>query len=158
MASPQKERGYVPIANELLDAICRADLSKQELKVLLCIIRFTYGYNRKQALISLNTIQKYTSIRLDTSILKKQQAIISSMTKAERRTPSIIKASRKKRIAAGSGTTVQDVNILLKQFDMMSTMMKRLSRFGMEGLMRQGMSALMAHKSGQDLSKGPPFR
>lgn len=63
MASPQKERGYVPIANELLDAICRADLSKQELKVLLCIIRFTYGYNRKQALISLNTIQKYTSIR-----------------------------------------------------------------------------------------------
>ena len=95
---------------------------------------------------------------LDTSILKKQQAIISSMTKAERRTPSMIKASRKKRIAAGSGTTVQDVNILLKQFEMMSTMMKRLSRFGMEGLIRQGMSAFMAHKAGQDPSKGSPFR
>ncbi|MBO6043111.1 MAG: signal recognition particle protein [Acetobacter sp.] len=95
---------------------------------------------------------------LDTSILKRQQAIISSMTKAERRTPSMIKASRKKRIAAGSGTTVQDVNILLKQFEMMSTMMKRLSRFGMEGLIRQGMSAFMAHKAGQDPSKGSPFR
>ena len=62
MANPQKEKGYVPIANELLDAICRADLSKQELKVLLCIIRFTYGYNKKQGLISLSTIQDYTGI------------------------------------------------------------------------------------------------
>ena len=57
---------------------------------------------------------------LDTTILKRQAAIISSMTMKERRTPDIIKASRKKRIAAGSGTTVQDVNKLLKQFDDMS--------------------------------------
>ena len=81
--------------------------------------------------------------KLDTSVLKRQGAIISSMTKAERKTPDIIKASRKKRIAAGSGATVQEVNRLLKQFDDMSTMMKRMGKLGQKGLMRQGMSALM---------------
>ncbi len=80
---------------------------------------------------------------LDTKILGRQAAIISSMTKKERTTPDVIKASRKKRIAAGSGTTVQEVNRLLKQFDDMSTMMKRVSKLGQKGLMRQGMSALM---------------
>jgi signal recognition particle subunit SRP54 len=80
---------------------------------------------------------------VDTKILKRQAAIISSMTLKERRTPDIIKSSRKKRIAAGSGTTVQDVNKLLKQFDDMTTMMKRMNKLGQKGLMRQGMSALM---------------
>ena len=80
---------------------------------------------------------------LDTGVLTRQAAIISSMTKKERTTPDLIKASRKKRIAAGSGTSVQEVNRLLKQFDDMSTMMKRMSKMGQKGLMRQGMSALM---------------
>jgi len=92
---------------------------------------------------------------LDTSIFKRHQAIISSMTKAERQTPAIIKASRKKRIAAGSGTTVQDINKLLKQFDDMSTMMKRINKLGMKGLMRQGMSALMP-KGGMSPGGRPP--
>ena len=81
--------------------------------------------------------------KLDTKVLGRQAAIISSMTKRERKSPDMIKASRKKRIAAGSGTTVQDVNKLLKQFDDMSTMMKRMNKLGQKGLMRQGMSALM---------------
>ena len=80
---------------------------------------------------------------LDQGVLKRQAAIISSMTTKERRTPDVIKASRKKRIAAGSGTSVQEVNRLLKQFDDMSTMMKRMNKLGQKGLMRQGMSALM---------------
>jgi signal recognition particle subunit SRP54 len=80
---------------------------------------------------------------LDTSILKRQGAIISSMTQKERRTPDIIKASRKKRIASGSGTSVQEVNRLLKQFDDMSTMMKRMNKLGQKGLMRHGLSAIM---------------
>ena len=80
---------------------------------------------------------------LDQGILKRQAAIISSMTKGERKLPDVIKASRKKRIAAGSGTTVQEVNRLLKQFDDMSTMMKRMTKMGQKGLMRQGMGALM---------------
>ena len=80
---------------------------------------------------------------LDTTILKRQAAIISSMTMKERRAPDIIKASRKKRIAAGSGSSVQEVNKLLKQFDDMSTMMKRMNKLGQKGLMRHGMAALM---------------
>jgi len=80
---------------------------------------------------------------LDTAILKRQAAIIGSMTRKERRTPDIIKASRKRRIAAGSGTSVQEVNKLLKQFDDMRTMMKRVNRLGEKGLMRHGLSALL---------------
>ena len=80
---------------------------------------------------------------LDTTVLKRQAAIIGSMTRKERKMPDLIKASRKKRIAAGSGMTVQDVNKLLKQFDDMSTMMKRMNKLGQKGLARQGMSALM---------------
>ena len=80
---------------------------------------------------------------IDKKVLGRQAAIISSMTMKERKSPEIIKASRKKRIAAGSGTTVQDVNRLLKQFDDMSTMMKRMNKLGQKGLMRQGLGALM---------------
>ncbi|MGX9966018.1 signal recognition particle protein [Roseomonas sp. F4] len=80
---------------------------------------------------------------LDQSMLKRQAAIISSMTVKERRKPDLIKASRKKRIAAGSGTTVQEVNRLLKQFDDMSDMMKRMNKMGQKGMMRGGLGALM---------------
>ncbi len=80
---------------------------------------------------------------LDKTMLRRQAAIIGSMTPKERKTPDIIKASRKKRIAAGSGTTVQDVNKLLKQFDDMTTMMKRMNKLGQKGLMRGGLQGLM---------------
>lgn len=59
------------------------------------------------------------------ALIKKQEAIILSMTKAERKNPDIIKASRKKRIAAGSGVEVHDVNKLLKQYEQMASMMKK---------------------------------
>ena len=64
------------------------------------------------------------------SLVKKQEAIILSMTKAERRNPDIIKASRKKRIAAGSGVEVHEVNKLLKSYEQMSAMMKRMGKMG----------------------------
>ena len=80
---------------------------------------------------------------LDKTMLKRQAAIIGSMTPKERHAPDIIKANRKKRIAAGSGTTVQDVNRLLKQFDEMSGMMKRMHKLGQKGLMRHGLGALL---------------
>jgi signal recognition particle subunit SRP54 len=60
--------------------------------------------------------------------LKRIEAIIQSMTSGERRNPKIIKASRKRRIASGSGTTVQEVNMLLRQFRQMKKMMKQLKR------------------------------
>jgi signal recognition particle subunit SRP54 len=97
--------------------------------------------------------QQIENANIDTTIFKRQQAIINSMTVKERRAPEIIKASRKKRIAAGSGTTVPDVNRLLKQFDDMSVMMKRMGKMGQKGLMRQGLGALMP-KSAQPRNRG----
>ncbi len=85
---------------------------------------------------------------LDQSMLKRQAAIISSMTPKERKAPEILKASRKKRIAAGSGTTVQEVNKLLKNFDDMSAMMKRMNKLGQKGLMRGGLNALLPGSGG----------
>ena len=61
-------------------------------------------------------------------VIKFQQSIISSMTKKERNFPDIIKASRKKRIAKGSGTSIQEINKLLKQFKKMALMMKKMGK------------------------------
>ena len=66
--------------------------------------------------------------------MKKVEAIILSMTPHERHNSNIIDGSRRKRIAAGSGTKVQDVNELLKQFSIMKQMMNKVSKMGMGGL------------------------
>jgi signal recognition particle subunit SRP54 len=94
--------------------------------------------------------QQIEDANLDTTMFKRQAAIIGSMTIAERRNPDILKASRKKRIAAGSGTSVQEVNKLLKQFDDMSTMMKRMNKMGgQQAMMRQMQAAMAQHKNGR---------
>jgi signal recognition particle subunit SRP54 len=80
---------------------------------------------------------------IDETALLRQEAIISSMTPKERQRPKLIHASRKKRIAKGSGTVIQDVNKLLKQYKTMRKMMKRMSKMGEKGLMRHGMQGLM---------------
>ncbi|WP_297370673.1 signal recognition particle protein [Acidocella sp.] len=86
---------------------------------------------------------------LDQTIFKRHVAIIGSMTLAERRAPDILKASRKKRIAAGAGVSVADVNKLLKQFDDMSTMMKRMNKAGgMQAMMSQMQAAMGQMKPG----------
>ncbi len=74
--------------------------------------------------------------------IRRMIAIINSMTLKERRAPELIKGSRKRRIASGSGTQVQDVNRLLKQYTQMRKMMKKFSRGGMRKLMR-GMKGRM---------------
>jgi signal recognition particle subunit SRP54 len=75
---------------------------------------------------------------VDERVLIRQQAIIGSMTKAERKNVKLLKGSRKRRIAAGSGVTVQDVNRLIKQYKQMDTMMKRVNKLGRKGLLRGG--------------------
>ena len=70
------------------------------------------------------------------------EGIINSMTPAERRKPELIKANRKRRIAAGSGVTVQEVNRLLAQFEQTQKMMKQFSKGGLSKLMR-GMKGMM---------------
>lgn len=76
--------------------------------------------------------------QIDENALVPIEAMIQSMTQEERQRPSIINGSRRRRIAMGSGTTVQEVNRLLKQFDEMQRMMKRLNKGGMKRAM-QGM-------------------
>ncbi|HBV52707.1 MAG TPA: signal recognition particle protein [Clostridiales bacterium] len=74
---------------------------------------------------------------IDEKQFVKIEAIIQSMTKREKRNPDLLNASRRKRIAAGSGTTVQDVNRLMKQFEEMRAMMKRFGGKGKRGIGRK---------------------
>lgn len=74
---------------------------------------------------------------VDDKLMARQEAIILSMTQAERDNPSILNSSRKKRIAAGSGTAVVDVNRLLKQFDAMQAMVKQLSGKNMKKMQKK---------------------
>ncbi len=81
--------------------------------------------------------------QIDERQLVRQEAIISSMTPRERQHAKLINASRKRRIAGGSGTTVQDVNRVLKQHKQMTLMMKKVKKLGKKGLMRHGLPGLM---------------
>ena len=76
-------------------------------------------------------------VKLDDKAMARQEAIILSMTKAERENPAILNSSRKKRVAAGSGTTVVDVNRLLKQFEAMQQMTKQLTGKNMKKLQKK---------------------
>ena len=78
---------------------------------------------------------KMKGITIDEKQLEVNKAIIQSMTKEERLNPDLIKASRRKRIADGSGTSIQQVNMLLRQFEQSKEMMKQLKgRRGMRGM------------------------
>ena len=83
---------------------------------------------------------KLSGVNIDEDKVQKEQrkncAIIQSMTKMERRNPDILNASRRRRIAAGSGTTVQEVNLLLKQYEQARQMMKTMMGGGRKGRMR----------------------
>ena len=80
---------------------------------------------------------------IDDTVIKRQIALIQSMTKRERANPQLMQASRKKRIAKGAGMEVSDLNKLLKMQRQMGDMMKKMGKMGKKGLMRQGLGALM---------------
>ncbi len=79
--------------------------------------------------------QQIADANIDDKTIARQEAIIRSMTAKERKNPKVLNGSRRRRIAAGSGTTVQDVNRVLKQFKQMSAMMKKAGKMGKRGLM-----------------------
>jgi signal recognition particle subunit SRP54 len=83
-----------------------------------------------------NKLQAGVKDQMNDKTIKRQIAMIDSMTPNERRHPGIINGSRRRRIAQGSGTQVQDLNRLLKQFTQAQKMMKKMSRGGMGKLMR----------------------
>ena len=80
--------------------------------------------------------------QVDEKALNRVEGIINSMTPAERRNPALLKASRKRRIAAGAGVQVQEINRLLTQFEQMQKMMKTFSKGGMSKMMR-GMKGML---------------
>ncbi|WP_340107688.1 signal recognition particle protein [Pikeienuella sp. HZG-20] len=79
----------------------------------------------------------------DDRVLRRQIALIQSMTKKERANPALLQASRKKRIAAGAGLEVQELNRLLKMHRQMADMMKKMGRMGKKGLMRGALSQML---------------
>jgi len=81
--------------------------------------------------------QAAQSSKMDEKQLRRVEGIINSMTPAERMRPEILKASRKRRIAAGAGVPVQEVNRLLSQFEQMREMMKRMQKGGLAKMMRR---------------------
>lgn len=86
--------------------------------------------------------QQLADANIDENILKRQEAIIMSMTEKERQNPKLLGGSRKMRIAKGSGTTVQDINKLFKAWQQMETMMKQMKKLGKSGMMRGGLKNL----------------
>jgi signal recognition particle subunit SRP54 len=86
--------------------------------------------------------------------MKRTEAIISSMTRQERRTPDLLNGSRRRRIATGSGTTVQDVNQLVKQFREMQKMMKQMGIMGRGGKRKKGGGRGMIPKGLTDMFGG----
>ena len=98
----------------------------------------------------MNQVPDAVKDQMDDKLTARMEAMINSMTPAERKRPEIIKGSRKRRIAMGSGTQIQDVNKLLKQFTQMQKMMKKMSGKGgmkkmmskMKGMMPPGMGGM----------------
>lgn len=93
---------------------------------------------------------------LDENVMKRQEAIILSMTPKERANPKLIAASRKKRIAAGAGVQVSDVNKLMKAYQQMGTMMKRMKKMGKKGMMPPGLGGAMGGGMGGPMGDLPP--
>jgi signal recognition particle subunit SRP54 len=83
--------------------------------------------------------QQLADHQIDDRMIARQIAIIRSMTPRERRNPQILHASRKRRIAAGAGTAVPEVNKLLKQYQQMQTMMKRVKKMGHQQFLARGL-------------------
>jgi signal recognition particle subunit SRP54 len=81
---------------------------------------------------------------IDEKMIARQEAIISSMTKQERRFPKLLNASRKRRIAAGAGVSAQEINKLLKQYQDMATMVKKLGKMDQKSFMRSGLAKLFS--------------
>jgi signal recognition particle subunit SRP54 len=101
---------------------------------LSCLMAMLPGVSKVQ--------QQMAESKMDAKLIVRQEAIISSMTPKERKNPKIIQASRKRRVAAGSGTSVPEVNKLLKQHLLMAKMMKKVGKMGKKGLMRHGLPGM----------------
>ncbi len=99
--------------------------------------------------------EQVKAANVNEGLLKRQEAIISSMTPHERRNPKVIHASRKQRIAKGAGASIQEVNKLLKQYQTMAKMMKKVGKSGGKNLMR-GLGGMLGGGGGLPPGMMPP--
>jgi signal recognition particle subunit SRP54 len=123
-------------AEEAAKRALRGQFTLEDLETQLGQIRGMGDLNGLIGMLpGINKVKKQLDeANLDTKMVARQQAIIRSMTREERRNPKVLNAKRRIRIAVGSGTSVQDVNRLLKQFQQMSDMMKKMGKGGRGGL------------------------
>lgn len=136
-------------AAETLDAQKAAKIAKKMKKGKFDLEDLSEQLNQMKKLGGMSSImsmlpgigkmkKQMDAAQFDDSVFTRQQAIISSMTKKERHFPKLLNASRKKRVAAGSGTTVQEINKLLKMHRQMADMMKKMSKKSGMGAMFGG--------------------
>ena len=141
------ERAAETIEQEDAEALAKKLQSGQmDLTVLLQQLRQMKKMGGLGGLMSMlpqvgNMKKQMADANIDEKMIARQEAIILSMTPHERAKPDVLKASRKRRIAAGAGVEVQDVNRLLKQFDQMRGMMKKMNKLGRKKG-KKGMPAL----------------
>lgn len=161
----------VSLVEKTIETIDRAEAEKMAGKMMKGSFDLNDMLNQMQQIKKLGSIGSIVSMipglskfksQIEDSgagdnLMKKQEAIILSMTKEERAHPEIIKASRKRRIATGSGVTVHDVNVLLKSYEQMSTMMKKMSGFGSIAGMAKMLKNSPFSKMGGGFNKGFPF-
>ena len=128
-------------AEQLAAKLSKGKFDFDDLALQINQIRKMGGMDGMLALLpGIGKIKKQMAAgKIDEHQLLRQEAIIRSMTPGERQNAKLLNSSRKRRIAAGSGTTVQDINRLIKKQKDMTTMMKRAKKMGKKGLMPQGM-------------------
>ena len=135
--------------NEAEKAAARFKKGKFDLEDYIAQIKMIKKLGGMSSMLSMipgisKLTNKIGDVNAGDKTLVSQEAIVLSMTRKERMNPSLLNASRRKRIASGSGTTVPQVNVLLKQFMQISTMMKKASKMDQKSLMRSGIGKLFS--------------
>ena len=145
-------------AEEMMKKLSSGQFSMDDLLKQLRQVKKMGGMSSIMGMIpGLGKLQKQmAAAQIDDKTISHQEAIILSMTNKEKAHVSILNASRRKRIASGSGTSVQEVNRLVKQYMEMAKMMKRIGKHGAGGMLKNlmggGLSGLMGKQGEPDLS------
>ena len=131
-------------AEKLAKKVAKGEFDFDDMAAQLKQLRKMGGLSGVMGLLpGIGKMQKQIAdAKIDDKMVRRQEAIISSMTPKERRYPKLLNASRKRRIASGSGTSVEDINKLIKQFMEMGRMVKQVSKLGQKGIARAGISSL----------------
>lgn len=124
-------------ANELARKITNDDFTLEDFLEQFQQVKKMGSMNELLAMMPGMNASKFKDVEIDQKASARVEAIIKSMTPKERRKPDILNASRKKRIAAGSGTSVQEVNRLIKQFEQSRQLMKQFTGKGKKGFKRK---------------------